>query len=73
MNFADLATRLRDTSARFGGIADFDDAARDLDHALSRFFTDQDGNALRAVNGAVARCTRLNSTVTRPKNTERFE
>ena len=64
MNFAELATKLRDTSADFGGIPDYDAAARALDVALTHFFHDQDDTALRELNGAYARCARMAKQVT---------
>lgn len=55
MRFAELATSLRDTSDRFGGIKHYLAAAGQLDRACSRFFLDQDLESLVALNGAVAR------------------
>ncbi len=63
MKFAEITEALRDTSARFGGIGDYDNAARELDSALSQFFIDQDEDSLRAVNGAYARCMRFRKQV----------
>ena len=54
MKFAHISRELRDQSARYGGIKHYLAAADALDKACSKFFTDQDLDALRQLNAAVS-------------------
>lgn len=54
MKFAAISTELRDQSARYGGIKHYLVAADALDKACSRFFKEQDLDALRELNGCAA-------------------
>ena len=55
MVLAEMATKLREVSERYGGIPDYLSAAGEIDRTASEFFKNQDMDSLRALNGAVAR------------------
>lgn len=59
MKLAELSTRLRDTSAQYGGIAEFKMAAGALDSAVNLFLSDQDDVSLRGLVAQHAHCVRL--------------
>ncbi len=63
MKFSELTQSLRDTSARFGGIKDFLATADAVDRALSEFFKEQTLDAMRDLNGALARAEKLRKGV----------
>lgn len=63
MVLAEMATKLREVSERYGGIPDYLSAAGEIDRTASEFFKNQDMDSLRALNGAVARAHGLTKKV----------
>lgn len=63
MRLAELSTKLRDNSARYGGIGEYLKAADALDRACSEFFKEQSLESLQVLNGAAASAHRLSGQV----------